>query len=379
MGNTELRALNTASRNSAVAGPFGLSARLLERVTSLRIQSLRNNLALADKQALIDSISRGSRNVVQISVLGLAAYLVVSKGLQTGAIVASSMLFSRALGPMERLGAGCPTIIGFIRSYQRASILLMSTSLSQAPMKLQPIKGAVELKDVSLVTLPQKRLLLRQISLTLKPNELVIVVGKEAAGKTVLAKIMAGTLRPTSGTVRLDGSNMEDFGREELSDQLGYAPQTIQFASESVAEFISRGLDINPEEVIRAAELACAHETIQRLSNGYNTDLSLDGHSVSAGEKQRIILARAFYKRPPLLILDEPTSHLDDSSERAFLGAIQHLKAEGSTIIVISRLPGLLHNADRLIMLDAGEIRMTADQPEIQSFIAPRLASSRLA
>ena len=369
--------LDEARHSTDTVSAMGMRPRILLHLVGLRRRYVRFGQIGAGRQAWIDAASRGLRSIMQVLVLALAAFLAVSRGLETGAIVASSMLFARALAPVERIGSGAHILLGFFSAWRRASNLIKFTQPAIAHLELPALQGLIIASNISLYVPGRERPILRQINITVKPGQLLAVVGREGAGKSTLARILVGAMTPSHGTIRFDGSNITDFEPEALGQQVGFVSESIVMPIGSVTELISRGQVPDPVKVVRAAQLAGMHSTIQSLPSGYQTEVGEGCYLLSAGERQRLALARAFYGSPRILVLDEPTAHLDDSGETAFVEAVQELKKAGSTIIVISRLPGLLHLADQLIMLEFGEVRLAADQDQMQRFLVPRLATSQ--
>ena len=369
--------LDEARQSTDAVSAMGMRPRLLLHLIRLRRHYLHFGQVGAGRQVWIDAASRGLRSVMQVLVLALAAYLAISRGLETGAIVASSMLFARALAPVERLGSGSHILLSFLSAWRRASTLIKSTQPAITHLELPALQGLVVASDVSFRISGRERPILRQINIAVKPGQLLAIVGREGAGKSTLARLLVGAINPSHGTIRFDGSNIADFEPEALGQQVGFVSESTVLPTGSVAELISRGQIPDSVKIVRAAQLAGMHTSIQSLPSGYQTEVGEGRHLLSAGERQRLALARAFYGSPRILVLDEPTAHLDDSGETAFVEAVQELKRAGSTIVVISRLPGLLHLADQLIMLELGEIRLAADQDQMQRFLVPRLATSQ--
>ena len=369
--------LNSARQTIDSSVGMGMQNRLLGRLLLVRHRGSLIGRAGAERHAWIEASTRGLRSLIQVAVLALAASLVLSHGLDTGAIVASSLLFSRALAPMERLGASYFALANFLSAWRRASTLIKYAEPVTECLELPPIEGHVTISEVSLKVAGRTQPILQKVNLTVEPGKMLVVVGREGAGKSTLARVLVGAVKPSSGVVRLDGSNLSDFQPDALGRQIGFAPEGILGFVGNVTDFICRYQRPDPAEVVTAAKRAGVHSVIQAMTSGYQTEVLEGSNLFSAGERKRLVLARAFYGSPRLIVLDEPTAHLDDSSETSFLTAIQEMKASGSTIIIISRLPGLLHLADQLVMLDDGVVRLAANQAQMQQFIAPRLASSK--
>ena len=360
--------------NAVIA--MGMQDRLLDKLLAMRRQSIQVGEVAYERQAWLDASSRGLRNLMQVAVLALAAFLVLYSGLNTGAIVASSMLFSRAIGPIERLGAGAHTIATVFSAYRRLSALSAKFSTPRQYMELPPLEGLVVAQNVSL-TFPQREVpVIHNINLTVTSGSVLVIVGREGAGKSSLARLLAGATRPTTGVIRIDNTDISHFRPSSIGNQIGFISEGQALGIGNISSFIARDNDADPDEVIRVCKMLNVHSVIQRLPGGYQTDVPDRSSLLSAGERRRIGLARAFYGRPRIIILDEPTTYLDDNGEAVLLTALQESKRSGCTIIIVSRLPGLLHLADQLVMLDKGIVKLAADQTEMQRFLIPRLATS---
>ena len=357
---------------------LGSADRLINQLAILRTGHFRRVNRIAEKQAFIDSTGKGMRNLMQITVLAVATVLVLHHALGSGAIVASSLLFTRALTPIEGVSAGYGSLLAFATSWQRLHKALKVEANTQEQLSLHAIEGVLTLESVSVMLPKRPELLLSNIDLRVEPGTTLIVVGREGAGKSTLGKVMLGSVLPTRGCVRLDGFNLMDLPRHELGAHIGYLPDEIHEEICRISDFISRGEEPDTDKIVAAAKLAGAHELIQRLPGGYGTVVGDEDYVASAGETRRIALARALYGLPKLVVLDEPTVHLDDDGESIILRVVQKLKEHGSTVIVISRHPNLIHVADRLLMLDKGSIKLAVNQNDLHGFLTPRLATSRL-
>jgi ABC-type protease/lipase transport system fused ATPase/permease subunit len=206
---------------------------------------------------------------------------------------------------------------------------------------------------------------LRNISFGLKPGEVMGLIGPSAAGKTTLARLIVGNLKPQAGHVRLAGADVANWPADELGRHIGYLPQDVEMFEGTVHENIARMATGDSEQVVTAARLAGVHELVLRLNDGYDTQIGEGGAALSGGERQRIALARAVYGEPSLVVLDEPNASLDHAGEDALLAAIGALKARGATVIVIAHRPNILRQADKILVLREGTVQAFGPRNEI--------------
>jgi ABC-type protease/lipase transport system fused ATPase/permease subunit len=199
---------------------------------------------------------------------------------------------------------------------------------------------------------------LRDISFELEPGEMLGVIGPSGSGKTMLIRMLAGIWPAMSGAIRLDDAEIDHWRRDDLGKAVGFVPQDIQLVGGSLLSNIARLEAPDHAAVVEACKLAGVHEMILALPKGYDTNIGEAGHRLSAGQRQRIALARALYGMPRLLLLDEPNAFLDAEGETALRRAIDTLKAAGSTIVVVSHRPAPLAAADKILFLRCGRMEM---------------------
>jgi ATP-binding cassette, subfamily C, bacterial len=212
----------------------------------------------------------------------------------------------------------------------------------------------------------------RGISLTIEAGEAVCLVGPSGAGKSTFAKLAAGALQPSHGTIRLDGSDLENWIPDERGRYVGYLPQDVELLPYSIARNIAR-LDetAKPEEIIAAADLAGVTELVKKLPDGFDTRVGQGGLPLSGGQRQRIALARAVFRRPRVVVLDEPNAHLDTEGEAALNRTIAQLKSLGATVIVVSQRSGVLQSVDRVLFMRDGQIAASQSREEALARVAP--------
>ena len=240
-------------------------------------------------------------------------------------------------------------------------------------MALPRPRGHLRLEAMSAGPPEQTRWTLRNISFEALPGEIVGVVGQSAAGKSSLARVITGVWPPASGHVRLDGADLAHWNPQDLGRYIGYLPQDIELFSGTIAQNIARFQDVESEAIIETAVLCGCHDMIQQLPDGYNTQIGEGGAALSAGQRQRIGLARAFFGRPTLVVLDEPNASLDQKGEEALIDALRRFQSFGSTIILITHKINVLAVADKLLALGDGMVQGFGHREEVLRVLtAPR-------
>ncbi|WP_313102395.1 type I secretion system permease/ATPase [Brevundimonas sp.] len=306
------------------------------------------------------------RLTLQSLALGVAALLAVRGQLSPGAIIASSVLLSRAVAPIELLVGAWPGLVQARASWRTLVDLFASTASQDVPRTALPEpRGRVALEGVSLRYAGTEAPQLRQVSLALAPGEVLGVIGASGSGKTTLARVLAGGMKPTAGVIRLDGAAYEARPGDDLARHIGYLPQTPSLFAGTIKDNIARfasTLEHDPvlvdREAVAAAQAAGAHDMILRLPLGYDTLLGPFGAGLSAGQAQRVALARAMFRDPVLLVLDEPNSNLDQEGETALLSAVKSSAARGAAVVVVAHRAGVLAQVDRLLMLTDGAVQL---------------------
>jgi ATP-binding cassette subfamily C protein len=322
------------------------------------------------------------RLLLQSLSLGSAAWLAVDGQLSPGAIIAASVLLTRAVAPIELLVGAWPSLVAARAGWKTLTDLFEGTADVDAPTTALPApRGRLALEALSVRLPGTEQPQVRGVSLNLEPGETLGVVGPSGSGKTTLARAIAGALKPTAGTVRLDGAEYEAREGDDLARFIGYLPQVPSLFAGTIKDNVSRfsgATGTSPAEVDRlavaAAQAAGAHEMILRLPEGYDTMLGPYGAGLSAGQAQRVALARALYGDPVLLVLDEPNSNLDQDGEAALMAAVRDAAARGAAVVIVAHRAGVLARVDRLLMLNGGTV--VAEGPREQVLARMRGATT---
>ena len=375
------RASQSASavfRNTEVLQAMGMVDALKQIWLGQHETVLASQATASDRAGLIVAFTKFFRMFLQTIILGTGAYLVINREISPGAIVAGSILVGRAMQPIEVAVGQWKGFIAARSAFDRLRSLFKLAGNEPPRMSLPQPRGAVQVSEL-LSTAPGRpqTFILKGINCEFEAGEVVGVIGPSAAGKSSFARVLVGVWPIVRGAVRLDGSDLGHWDPQQLGRHIGYLPQDVELFSGTVAQNIARFQDGDSEPIIAAAMLAGCHELIQQLSDGYNTQIGDGGHALSGGQRQRIALARALYGQPSLIILDEPNANLDASGEAALLRAVQQLKANHTTVVIISHKMNILAAVDKVMVMADGMVKSFGPrdvvlQPLIASSIPPK-------
>ena len=335
-----------------------LTARALGERAGVNDLQLRASFTGGSWSSWVKSI----RLILQSAGLGIGALLAVEGKISSGAIIAVTLLLSRALSPIEQLTGNWKQVIRARTAFLHLDAILR-TAGDATPTQLPRPSGAISLEDLTVATPGGDRVAIAGISAQIEPGEIIGVAGLSGAGKSTLIAAMAGALPLLRGAVRLDGASLEAWDAERLAGHVGYLPQDFVLFPGTVKENIARfagetGADPAAIDagVVAVAQAVGAHEMILRLPNGYDTQVGQGGAGLSAGQTQRVALARALYGDPAILLLDEPNASLDAEGNAALIALVRKLAAEGRTVVMAAHSPELLTQSTRVMLLSGGRL-----------------------
>lgn len=285
--------------------------------------------------------------------MGLAIWLAIQGLITGGMVIAAMFLVRKCIHPIETLMNEWGNIMRLRLAIERLEKLLGEDQPWRNRMELPPPTGEIEVKGL-VANVANKRTILNGINFSLHPGQVLVVIGPSAAGKSTLVKHLVGILRPTIGSARIDGAEVADWIRAELGQYIGYVPQEVMLIEGTVAENIARLGEVDPIEVVRAAELVGLHKIILGFPEGYETVVGIGGHMLTGGQKQRLLIARALYRTPKFLVMDEPSSSLDTEAVEALIGTIHELRANRCTVVLTTHQPNLIAVADLILVLNQG-------------------------
>ena len=334
---------------------MGYASRGELRAAEANREAIKAQIHAASSTGSITSIIKGIRQGSQIMIIATATYLALEGEVTMGAIIASSILFSRALMPIDQLVGYWRPLLQTRGAWKRLQELLQNASEVPQRMALSPPRGRLDLIDVVANAPGNTELILRGVSFSLAASETLGVIGPSGSGKSTLAKVLLGIWPTYRGCVRMDGSDVTRMDHDRVGAHLGYLPQTVDLLPGTIAENIRRLGPDDPAAVVEAAQLAGAHEMILSLPDGYDTIVGKRGFALSGGQMQRVGLARAFYGRPNFVLLDEPDADLDDAGERALAQAICALRKREATVVIVSHRSALLQLVDKVLIMNSGQ------------------------
>lgn len=363
-------------RNVEVLHAMGMTSALAQRWKASHDRVLALQTTAADRATTLVAISKFVRLFLQSGILGVGAWLALEQEISAGAIIASSIILGRALSPVEQAVGHWKGFLAARTAFQRLNGLLKTTPPAPRAMTLPKPQGALVVDRAIAVPPGGKAPVLKGVGFALEPGEVLAIVGPSAAGKSSLARLLVGVWHCHSGSVRLDGAEMRTWNRDELGPHMGYLPQDIELFDGTVAQNIARFGEVDATAVVAAAVKAGVHEIILHLPDGYDTHIGEGGRSLSGGQRQRIGLARALYKDPSFVVLDEPNSNLDTAGEQALIEAVAGLKECKATTVVISHRLSILACVDKILVLNDGAVELFGSRDDVMARLRPSVVAT---
>lgn len=363
------QATNTL-RNAEVIEAMGMLPNLRARWLDLHQKFLSQHALSTEQLGTVSATTRFVRLSLQSLILGLGGYLVILGEMTPGVMIAGSILMGKVLGPVELLINVWRQWAGVRSAHERLSKLLAENPARETGMPLPPPSGLLSVESVTAGPPGTRQAVLNNVSFKLAPGDVLAVVGPSGSGKSTLARLLVGVWAPQLGKVRLDGADLSLWNKDLLGPYLGYLPQNIEIFAGTVSENISRFGAADPGAVIAAAQQAGVHDLILRFPKGYDTELSDDGASLSAGQRQRIGLARALYGAPVLIVLDEPNSNLDEAGELALASTLRQLREARRTVVLISHRANVLQLSTKLAFIKDGQMQAFGPTQEVLEAMA---------
>jgi ATP-binding cassette, subfamily C, bacterial len=345
------------ARNAETLKAMGFADRAIDRFEEANQTYLTLQTRAGEAISRLSAVSKFWRLTLQSSILGLGAYLTVRGEVTGGAIIAASIATSRAVAPVEQAIAHWRNFMAARHGFDRLSNTLAMVPADRRRLILPPPAERLALESVTVSAPGAEHPVLADVSFVLQSGEALAVIGPSAAGKSSLARAITGVWPLQNGHIRLDGAERDAWSSRDLGRHIGYLPQDVTLFEGTIAENICRFEEAdNSAAIIAAARSAGVHDLILRLPKGYETNVGPDGAALSAGQRQRIALARALFRDPFLVVLDEPNSNLDADGEAALSAAIQSVRGRGGIAIVIAHRPSALNAVDHVAMINGGRL-----------------------
>lgn len=358
--------LTSSLRNAEAIRALGMGPAVRIAWSSTHGEALLDGARAGERGGTLLAISKFLRMALQVSIMGVGAYLAIQQEISGGVLFAASLIMGRALAPVEAAVSQWKAIVVARTSYARLDAALRTRAAERPPTRLPALAGEVSVEAVTVLVPGSQMPAVADVSFRLAPGEIVAVVGQSGSGKSTLARALVGAWPIVRGCVRIDGNDTRHFDANFLGQRLGYLPQDVELFAGTVRDNIARFRDdATDEAVVEAAQLASAHAMIQRLPKGYDTVIGDNGAGLSGGQRQRIGLARALFGKPVLVVLDEPNANLDGDGDRALADALQELRKQGVTVVIINHRPNLLALVDKIVFMNEGRLGRFGTRDEL--------------
>jgi ATP-binding cassette subfamily C protein len=370
--------MESSRRNAEAMTAMGMVGRIAKRWREANRSYIAATGQASDVVGGLGAASKVLRLLLQSSLLAVGAWLVIHQESTPGIIIAGSILGGRALAPVDLAIANWRGFIGARQSWHRLSRLLAQLPPRTEPMPLQPPSKSIVVQNAAVCPPGEQKIVCQDVNFTLTGGKALGIIGPTASGKSSLARMLVGVWSPLRGTVRLDGATLDQWSPEALGRHVGYLPQDVELFPGNVAQNIARFEDPpNPEAVLAAAQAAGVHDLIVNLPDGYETKVGERGSALSAGQAQRIALARALYRDPFLVVLDEPNSNLDAEGDEALTRAILGLRARGAIAVVVAHRPSAIAGVDYILVMAKGRQQQFGPKEEVLTRVAQPPAAPR--
>ncbi|MGF6159316.1 ATP-binding cassette subfamily C protein [Ensifer sp. KUDG1] len=363
--------IGSSLRHAEAIEAMGMLPALARRWRTAQLHALDALETSGSRSKAMASITRSLRFMIQAAALATGSILVMKQEISPGAMMATTILVGRLLAPFDSMIENWRQWVLAIASWRRIETALNQDLAVRQTMPQPRTQGDLVVDKLVYAAPGLDVPIIKGVSFSLSPGEVLGIVGPSAAGKSTLARLLVGIQKPTTGGVFLDGNNVYLWERASFGQMTGYLPQSVSLLEGTIRDNISRMEEGEPQKVLEAARLADVHDMIGRLPLGYDTPVG-DGHlTLSGGQRQRIALARCLYDRPRLIVLDEPNANLDAIGERALIRAIERARNDGAIVIMIAHRPTIMQAADKLLVLENGRITQFGPRTDVVASMTP--------
>ncbi|WP_430516735.1 type I secretion system permease/ATPase [Bradyrhizobium yuanmingense] len=358
--------LEAGRRNAEIVAALGMEQRLIDRMAAANDDLVAAQQRNADIAGSLGALSKTLRFMLQSALLGLGAYLVIEGLASGGVMIAASIMGSRALAPVELAISNWRPFLGARQAGQRLRAALGKGDAPNPDVAPERAVHRLTVEQVTIAAPGGTTAIVHNASFSLEAGQAVGIIGPSAAGKATLARALVGIWPIARGEIRLDGATLDQWPAEIRGGMIGYLPQDVELFDGTVAENIARfDPEIDEAAVIAAAKAAGAYEMILKLPKGFEMRIGEAGATLSGGQRQRIALARALYKDPFMVVLDEPNASLDAEGDAALTDAIRRVRARGGIAVIIAHRPAALAAVDLVLTLANGHVQAFGPKDEV--------------
>lgn len=372
-----LKHFDAMTRNAEVVQAMGFQKAASENWRNEYQKNVEFSHSSALTSVIVSNSTKAFRMLLQVALTGLGAYLVIAGQMSAGAIIAVNMLAGKALAPADASVSIYQGVVSLKSAIERLQAVF-ETKLKghEQAIELPEPSGELIASNLAYQEPLSQNWLLKEIAFEIPAGMCVGIIGPSGSGKTTLARLLVGVLQPTKGKAMLDKADLGQWQPEQLGNAIGYMPQDVELFDGTVAQNIAR-MDIgaSDETIVKAAKTACVHEFILALPDGYQTEIGAAGSRLSAGQRQRIGLARCFYGNVKVVVLDEPNANLDTEGENALLQCLSQAKEQNITCIVIAHRPSLLNGVDKIAIINNGHLIAFEEAQIVLQKLQPRTNS----
>lgn len=371
MDSSESFFVEQSRRNAETILTLGMADPVAKRWDNMHVDGLATGQLGGDRSEGFTAASKAFRMLLQSALLGLGGYLALQQEISAGMIVAASIIAGRALAPIDQVIGAWRNIVRAREAHMRLKMAFDQVPTLETPMSLPDPDGHLKVMSATKFAPSTDRRtdrapILDQVSFALEPGDALGVIGPSASGKSTLARVLVGAWPLEAGEIRLDGATLDQWDPSALGRHIGYLPQHLELLSGTIRDNIARfDPEAADEDVIAAAKLAGVHDMVLHLPDGYSTTLGFGQHPLSGGQMQRIGLARAVFRTPRYVVLDEPNANLDASGDEALSRAIIALREAGSTVIVMAHRPSAIAAVNKVLVMHAGRVAQFGDKAEV--------------
>ena len=344
-------------RNAQVIESMGMLGDIHKRWMGRQREFLLQQAIASDHAGTNSALSKLVQSLLGSLLLGMGCWLTLKGELHGSGMIVASILGGRVLAPLVQIIGSWRQVESTLESYTRLDAMLKEFPLPDISMPLPAPTGFLSVEGVVAGAPRSPIQILKGISFRVAPGGSLAIVGPSASGKTTLARLLVGIWPSMQGKVRLDGNDVYQWNKEELGQYVGYLPQTVELFEGTIAENVARFGEPDADKVQDACRLVGLDGFIEQLPKGYDTQVGDDGSFLSGGERQRVALARALYGMPKFVVLDEPNASLDEAGDAALLNAVKKLRAQGTTVIVMTHRLNILGAIEHMLVLVDGQVQ----------------------